>query len=156
MKKKKVRVDDKDPGTAGEIRRQYGAVPYRIGEGGHLEVMLVTSRETRRWVVPKGWPIKDLKPHSSAEREAYEEAGIIGRIAKRPCGAFRYVKRLNSGEMVSCEVQVYPFEVRRELSEWPEKGQRQRMWTAPASAAELVQEPDLAELLRTIALEPVK
>ena len=136
-------------------RVQYGALPFRVKDGKAL-VMLVTTRETGRWIIPKGWPKRDVKPRKMAAREAYEEAGIIGRIAKRPCGAFRYLKRLNSGEMVSCEVQVYPFEVRRELSEWPEKGQRQRMWTAPAEAAELVQEPDLAELLRTIALEPVK
>ena len=134
-------------------RVQYGALPFRVKDGQPL-VMLVTTRDTGRWIIPKGWPKRDVKPRKMAAREAYEEAGIVGRIAKRPCGAFRYIKRLASGEAVSCEVQVFPFEVRRELSEWPEKGQRQRLWTPPAEAAQLVREPDLAELLRTVLLQP--
>ena len=63
---------------------QYGVIPVREAADGRVEVLLITSRETRRWVVPKGWPIKGLKPHASAAREAFEEAGLIGETARRP------------------------------------------------------------------------
>lgn len=136
-------------------RVQYAALPFRV-KGGRAMVMLVTTRDTGRWIIPKGWPKRTVKPRKLAAREAYEEAGILGRVGKRPCGAFRYTKRLDSGESVACEVQVYPFEVRRELAEWPEMGQRRRLWTAPAEAALLVRDPDLAELLRSVPLPSSK
>jgi 8-oxo-dGTP pyrophosphatase MutT (NUDIX family) len=68
------------------IRVQYGALPYRLDDGGSIKVLLVTSRETKRWIIPKGWPIKGLKPSKAAAREAYEEAGVRGRIAGRAFG----------------------------------------------------------------------
>lgn len=137
----------------GSPRVQYAALPFRVVDG-RPQVMLVTTRETGRWIIPKGWPKRDVKPHKLAAREAYEEAGILGRVAKRACGAFRYAKRLGTGDSVPCEVLVFPLEVRRELADWPEKGQRQRFWTSPAEAARLVQEPGLADLLQTVPLVP--
>jgi 8-oxo-dGTP pyrophosphatase MutT (NUDIX family) len=148
MKKKKVRVDDKDPGTAGEIRRQYGAVPYRIGEGGHLEVMLVTSRETRRWVVPKGWPMKRRTPAEAAAREAFEEAGVLGEVGEAPLGTYSYLKAFKGDLWFRCEVQVFPLEVRQARERWPEAAQRTRRWFTPAEAAEAVNEPELQRLIR--------
>lgn len=129
---------------------QYAALPYRT-DGGTLEVMLVTSRETKRWIIPKGWPEKKVKPHELAAREAYEEAGLVGHADPDAVGTFRYDKRLKSGRSVWCEVQVFMMEVERELDEWPEKGQRERRWMAPAQAALLVQEPGLVELLLHLA-----
>src|SRR6476661_3610138 len=75
------------------VRVQYGALPYRLGSAS-VEVLLVTSRATKRWIIPKGWPIKGLTPAKAAAREAYEEAGVRGRVAGRAVGQFRYQKRL--------------------------------------------------------------
>ena len=78
---------------------QYAALAWRPCASGGIEVLLITSRETRRWVIPKGWPIKDLRPHQTAAREAWEEAGIEGRTGARKIGVFDYDKRLSSGAL---------------------------------------------------------
>jgi hypothetical protein len=75
------------------IRTQYGALPYRFTKGGSLEVLLVTSRQSKRWIIPKGWPIKGLKPAPSAAREAYEEAGVQGLVGKKAIGTYVYEKQ---------------------------------------------------------------
>src|ERR1051325_802066 len=96
---------------------QYAALPGRIGEGGMREVMLLTSRETRRWIIPKGWPMKGRKPAEVAAREAYEEAGLIGQIVgKRPIGAFHYEKQLTKQGRL-CQVRVFSFRVERQLDD---------------------------------------
>src|ERR1700740_3621067 len=101
-------------------RVQYGALPYRLAAGSRPQFMLVTSRETRRWIIPKGWPKKGKSPRRSAAREAFEEAGVIGAIGKRSLGSFSYEKRLSSGAVVTCEVRVFPLQVKRQNKEWPE------------------------------------
>ena len=130
-------------------RVQFAALPYRF-EAGELRVLLMTSRETGRWVVPKGWPIPGKKPHRSAAREALEEAGLEGEIGKKPLGAFVYWKRLE-GSFVLCHVWLFPLAVQNQRTEWREKGQRELRWTPPAEAAELVDEPGLADLILTFA-----
>jgi 8-oxo-dGTP pyrophosphatase MutT (NUDIX family) len=150
MKKKKLREHASAGPSTDEKRRQYGALPYRMAGDGHLEVMLVTSRETRRWVVPKGWPIKNLKPHSSAEREAFEEAGLLGRVGKRPVGSYHYGKRLRAGTTVTCEVELFPLEVRKQAKTWPEKDQREQRWFGLDEAAAAVAEPELGDLFRRL------
>lgn len=124
---------------------QYAALPFTIRDG-LPQVMLITSRETRRWVIPKGWPEKKLRPMEVAAREAFEEAGLIGRIGKEPFTSFRYEKRLPSGKTTACVVQTFLFEVQQELDEWPEKGQRERRWMSPGEAALLVSEAGLVEV----------
>jgi 8-oxo-dGTP pyrophosphatase MutT (NUDIX family) len=131
-----------------EPRSQAAAVPWRRAEDGTVEVLLVTSRETRRWVVPKGWPMKGLKPADTAAREAFEEAGVSGQPAKKKLGVYRYSKRLRSGRIQQVRVSVYALEVKAEAETWPEAAQRERLWTSPSAAAELVQEPELAAILR--------
>src|SRR6266567_9047960 len=91
-------------------RVQYGALPYRLTAGSRPQFMLITSRETRRWVIPKGWPKKGKSPRYSAAREAFEEAGVVGAVAKRPIGSFSYEKRMTNGGVVVCEVRVFPLE----------------------------------------------
>src|ERR1700726_1179051 len=86
--------------TAIAKRVQYAALPYRVRRNFGTEVMLVTSRETRRWIIPKGWPHKGKTPHRSAAREAFEEAGVVGAVGSRPVGSFSYEKRLNNGGSV--------------------------------------------------------
>lgn len=132
-----------------KIRTQYAALPFTTRDGQPL-VMLITSRETRRWIIPKGWPEKRTAPHALAAREAYEEAGLVGRVGERPFATFWYEKRLKSGRTTTCVVETYLFEVERELDEWPEKGQRERRWMTPAEAAGLVTESGLTEILLSL------
>ena len=114
--------------ATGRRRVQYAALPYRLNGKTRTEVMLVTSRETRRWIIPKGWPHKGKAPHDSAAREAFEEAGVVGAVGKRAVGSFPYQKRLKNGGVTVCEVHVFPLRVRRQSKEWPEKEQREIKW----------------------------
>src|SRR6266481_1799157 len=109
-------------------RVQYGALPYRLSAGLRPQFMLITSRDTRRWVIPKGWPKKGKSPRYSAAREAFEEAGVV-----------------------VCEVRVFPLEVRRQNKQWPEKQERVVKWLSASQAAEKVTEPMLSEIIRRLA-----
>lgn len=129
-------------------RSQYAALPYRVQGEHELHVLLVTSRETGRWVIPKGWPMKNRKPHRAATLEAFEEAGVIGRAEKRPIGTYEYDKRLGDGSGILCKVAVFPLAVKALADEWPEAGERERHWFKPQQAADLVDEPALAQILR--------
>ena len=124
---------------------QYAALPYAVVDG-ELRILLVTSQESGRWIIPKGWPEKRKEPHEQAAREAFEEAGAIGHIAKEPFGSYSYMKRTSKG-LVLCSVDVYLFKVEKELDDWPEKRQRIRRWMSPDEAAASVKEAGLSELL---------
>jgi 8-oxo-dGTP pyrophosphatase MutT (NUDIX family) len=136
------------PDDDGEPRRQVGALPFRFGRDGTLKVLLVTSRESRRWVIPKGWPMKGRKPFQAAAREAFEEAGLRGAVGKRPIGHYLYQKRLKNLDAVLCQVKVFPLKVRKQLKHFPEEHQREMRWFTPAEAAEAVSEPGLAAIIR--------
>jgi 8-oxo-dGTP pyrophosphatase MutT (NUDIX family) len=130
---------------------QFAALPWRLSEGGTRQVMLLTSRETRRWIIPKGWPMKKRKPTEVASQEAYEEAGLIGHIVdKRPVGTFHYEKRLAKKE-VFCQVRVFLFRVDRQLDDWPEKSQRETKCFDANEAASIVDEGGLAEIIERFA-----
>jgi 8-oxo-dGTP pyrophosphatase MutT (NUDIX family) len=131
-------------------RRQCAALPL-LGQGASQRVVLVTSRNTRRWVLPKGWIEPGEQPHRSALREAFEEAGLMGEAERQPIGSYVYGKRLAGGAVLSTEVLVFRLRVARLLADWPERGQRERRLFRPAAAAALVLEPDLARLLRRLA-----
>jgi 8-oxo-dGTP pyrophosphatase MutT (NUDIX family) len=103
---------------------QYGALPFEWSREGDLKVMLVTTRGRKRWLIPKGWPIRGLEPHESAAREAFEEAGLVGRIHPEAVGSFEYVKRLRVGLKVKCVVKVFPLHVDHQRPSWLEKGER--------------------------------
>src|SRR6266403_5164582 len=132
-------------------RVQYGALPYRLSAGSRPLFMLITSRDTRRWIIPKGWPKKGRSPQYSAAREAFEEAGVVGAVAKRAVGSFSYEKRMRNGGVVVCEVRVFPLEVRRQNKQWPEKQERVVKWLSASQAAEKVTEPMLSEIIRRLA-----
>jgi 8-oxo-dGTP pyrophosphatase MutT (NUDIX family) len=134
-----------------EPSSQSGALPWRRNGQGELEVLLITSRETRRWIIPKGWRIKGLSAQQTAAREAFEEAGVKGEVGKAKVGVFHYDKRLRSGRMQSVRVTVYPLKVDSEREAWPEVQERAKLWAPITAAADLVQEPELASLLRTFS-----
>jgi 8-oxo-dGTP pyrophosphatase MutT (NUDIX family) len=113
--------------------------------------MLVTSRETRRWIIPKGWPQKGKAPHRSAAREAFEEAGVIGAVSRRSVGSFSYEKRLKKGGVVECEVQVFALQVKRQQRQWPEMKEREVVWLSANAAARTVREPMLGKIIRRLA-----
>jgi 8-oxo-dGTP pyrophosphatase MutT (NUDIX family) len=131
-------------------RVQYAALPYRRKGNARTEVLLVTSRDTGRWIIPKGWPAKGKPPYKSAAREAREEAGVVGRINRRPVGAFSYKKRLKSGKVVVCKVQVFVLKVRRQETNWLEKGERKVKWLTRAKAAKTVGDRVLGTIIRTL------
>lgn len=131
-------------------RKQCGALPFRIDGDGRIEVLLVTSRETRRWVIPKGWPIRKLRANETAAREAYEEAGLAGPVSKEPYGVYTYEKRLKSRAFVPCAVDVYLMQVEKEQKRWPEREERERRWFDARTASELVDEPELSDLIAAL------
>jgi 8-oxo-dGTP pyrophosphatase MutT (NUDIX family) len=130
---------------------QYAALPYRRRTDGIFEVMLVTSRDTGRWVIPKGWPIRGLRPPDSAAREAMEEAGLTGRIGDRSLGFYHYEKRLADGSAVPCAVETFAFEVEEQFASWPEQDQRHTQWFELQQAADAVQEPELSAMILRLA-----
>ncbi|HUB11621.1 MAG TPA: NUDIX hydrolase [Acetobacteraceae bacterium] len=128
---------------------QFAALPFRIAADG-LEILLITSRETRRWIIPKGWPIRGLRPRDVAAREAFEEAGLVGKIVgKRSIGSYHYNKRLPDRRDRLCRVKVFLLSVDHQLDEWPEKDQREQRWVDPVRGAQMVDEGGLAEILRS-------
>jgi 8-oxo-dGTP pyrophosphatase MutT (NUDIX family) len=135
-----------EPRAKDQARRQSAALPV-LGEGAARRVVLITSRETKRWVVPKGWIEKQEAPHRSAAREAFEEAGLDGEADADPLGAYAYGKRMPRGLVLPTEVLVFRFRVAALLPDWPERRERVRRLFTPAAAAALVQEPELAALL---------
>jgi 8-oxo-dGTP pyrophosphatase MutT (NUDIX family) len=131
--------------------KQVAALPFRVGPDGGIEILLITSRDTGRWIIPKGWPMIGRKAHRAAEREAYEEAGLEGRIAASPVGRYRYEKRFDEGRALPCLVRVYPMRVEAQHERWPERDQRTLRWFPPEEAARLVHEDELQRLLAAFA-----
>ena len=129
-----------------EPRVQYAALPYR-NAGDDIEVLLVTSLGTKRWIIPKGWPMNGHAPHEAAAREALEEAGIEGRIGSDAIGTYRYEKRRKTGAVVPCTVEVFPLDVTGQRKHWPEKGQRKMKWFPPEEAAKTVSDADLGNII---------
>jgi 8-oxo-dGTP pyrophosphatase MutT (NUDIX family) len=136
-------------------RHQVAALPWRK-QGNSVEIMLITSRDTGRWVLPKGWPEAGETLHDAAAREAGEEAGLSGSISSQQIGRYLYSKALSSGEEVHCEVLVYPLEVDKVADKWKEKRQRKRKWVSPVDAARMLNETDLCEVISAFGADPRK
>lgn len=131
---------------ASSCRLQVAALPWRRTASG-IEIMLITSRDTGRWVLPKGWPEETERLCETAAREASEEAGLSGSVETHDAGRYFYSKELANGEQVTCEVLVFPLEVRKVADKWKERRQRTRRWVTPGEAARMVNEPDLCRLI---------
>ncbi len=133
----------------GKIIRQAGVVPFRVVDGALL-VLLITSRDTGRWVIPKGGIERGFSASEAALREAFEEAGIKGVIDRKPLGTYVYEKRLRSGRSRPALVTVFALRVEKLVKKFPERLQRQAEWMAPEAAARAVEEPGLALLIARV------
>ncbi len=131
-----------------EHGRQAAALCWRLSARHGLEVMLITSLSSKRWILPKGWLEADLSLAENAAREAFEEAGISGKIEAEPLGSFHYLKERKDGGAVPCRVEVFALQVTKQLDDWPEKGSRRLLWLPPEQAAAKVAEPGLRQLLK--------
>lgn len=126
---------------------QVGALCWRRSRKG-LRILLITSRDSGRWVIPKGWPMRNRTDAEAAAREAYEEAGLRGVIGERTVGLYTYEKGLGAGRSSHCAVKVFPLEVREMLTKYPETGQRRARWFSPEKAAKRIAEPELKTIIR--------
>jgi 8-oxo-dGTP pyrophosphatase MutT (NUDIX family) len=145
-----LRRDQQQPGAT-NLPVQTAALPWRCTSGGDLEVLLITSRGSPRWLIPKGWPMPGKSLAEAAAQEAYEEAGIEGRIDPQPIGRFAHVKQHGVLGTIDVTVIVHPLAVHRELPEWPERHERSRRWLSPRQAAAEVASGELAALIESFA-----
>src|SRR5262245_12796102 len=122
-------------------KKQVAALPYRL-RNGSTEVLLITTRTNGKWSIPKGWPMKGRKAHAAAAIEAFEEAGVVGRIGRRRLGKFKHRKEAGK-DWVECAVEVFPLAVKKKLGRWPEKQQRKRRWFTGKQAARRIMQKDL-------------
>lgn len=140
QKKAKSRV------RKGQSIRQIAALPYRCTAPGDIEFLILTSRTTGRFIVPKGWPMKGMTEHEAAAEEAKQEAGVVGNVGSDPIGSYQYWKRLRT-VFVPVIVAVYSLEVTAEFSNWRERKQRQKQWMRREEATRLIDEPELVSLI---------
>ncbi|GLK72698.1 NUDIX hydrolase [Ancylobacter dichloromethanicus] len=132
--------------TDGRPLGQVAALPFRLNADGAVEVLVMTSRETQRVIIPKGWPIRNRKDWKSAEIEARQEAGVVGDMGRKRLGQYLYWKRLET-HFALVKVGVYPLAVRRQLADWPERHERAQIWLSAEDAALLVDEPELGAII---------
>ena len=131
--------------------RQYAAIPIGTDPAGCPRILLVTSRGSRRWIIPKGWPIAGLAGPRVALREAWEEAGAVGHIiGKQPLGEFCYRKQLAGGTIGPCRAEAWLMQVSNLHEDWPERAERKRAWFTPEAASMLVAEPELRAMLASL------
>lgn len=134
-------------GSKRDVRTQFGALCWRV-KNGELQILLITSRRSRRWIIPKGWPMDQETPVMAAMTEAWEEAGVEGKESSVCLGIFSYHKELEPGEALPCVVAVFPVKVSKLAKSYPEKSDRRRKWFTPKKAAKLVAEPELAAMIK--------
>lgn len=131
-----------------DMRTQFGALVYRV-VNDKTQVLLITSRGTRRWIIPKGWPMAGKTPAAAAAQEAWEEAGVEGKVFDTCLGLYPYMKAVDAKTTLPVLVMVYPLKAKNLASKFPEAGERRRKWLSPKKAASLVAEPELAKILKT-------
>jgi 8-oxo-dGTP pyrophosphatase MutT (NUDIX family) len=146
MKQKRARALAKKGATI----RQIAALVHRWTAEGSLQVMLISSRQTKRIVIPRGWRMPKIDDWHAAEIEAKEEAGIVGQAEHQPLGSYRYWKRMKAA-FVPVVVDVFPLTVLEELPRWREDEERQRAWLDWRDARALIDEPELVALIDRFA-----
>ncbi|MEM6939585.1 MAG: NUDIX hydrolase [Pseudomonadota bacterium] len=130
----------------GDVRTQFAALCYRMRRG-KVQILLVTSRRTKRWILPKGWPMDGKTPGASAACEAWEEAGALGRVSEVSIGAYTYAKDMGNEDFVPCLVMLYPLKVKSLKRSYPEHAERRRQWVSRKKAARMVGAADLSRLI---------
>lgn len=133
-----------------EHGRQVAALCWRHAPNGnsHLEILLVTSLSSKRWILPKGWLEPELSAAENAAREAFEEAGVTGKVSPQPIGAYHYLKEKKDGGGMPCSVDVFVLAVTKQLDDWPEKNVRELAWMPVEQAISQVSEPGLRQILK--------
>lgn len=129
-----------------DVRTQFGALCYRVHDG-RVQILLITSRGTGRWIIPKGWPMDGETPAGAAATEAYEEAGVQGKVSDLVLGFYSYNKGMDRDHL-PCVVAVFPIRVKKLLKSFPESGERKRRWVTPKKAASMIDEPELRRIIR--------
>lgn len=130
-----------------DVRSQFAALCYRV-KNKRVEVLMITSRRSGRWIVPKGWPMPGKTPAQTAATEAWEEAGVHGKVHDQCLGVFSYHKAFTEEDGAPCLAMVYPVKVKALATKYPEAGQRRRKWMSLKKAADKVAEPELAQILK--------
>ena len=128
------------------VRTQFGALCWRV-RNDRLQIALVTSRRTKRWIIPKGWPSDGTTPAEAAAAEAWEEAGFEGRVGEVCLGIYSYTKALDDETLLPCVVAVFPLKVKEQRRKWPEKQERRRKWFSQKKAAALVESAELRRII---------
>lgn len=130
-----------------DLRTQFAALCYRI-VNGKAQVLLITSRRGGRWIIPKGWPMDGKTPGEAALQEAWEEAGVSGKVAGPCLGLFSYHKDMERKSDLPCVAMIYPVRVKSLAKDFPEAGMRKRKWMSPKKAAARISDPELAHIVR--------
>jgi 8-oxo-dGTP pyrophosphatase MutT (NUDIX family) len=131
-----------------KMAKQVAALPIRRQEDGELQIMLVTSRGKGQWLIPKGWPMKGLRDRKAAAREAKQEAGVSGKVARKPLGSYKYAK---GPQRRRIRVKVFVLLVKKQSRRWREAEQRRVMWSSLETAANTVGLPSLRRLINSFA-----
>ncbi len=153
--KSKLKPQRLDVSHKHDVRTQFGALCYRVRDD-KVQILLITSRGTGRWIIPKGWPVDGETPAGAAATEAFEEAGVEGKPSDECLGIYSYTKTVPKGDNLPIVVAVFPFKVKRELKDFPEAGQRKRKWFSLKKAAAMISEPELAPLIRSFDVKHLK
>ena len=144
---------DLQSASKSDVRTQFAALCYRVVKG-KMQILLITSRGTGRWIIPRGWPMDNKTPSEAALIEAWEEAGVKGKVHEVSLGLFSYTRTIGEEGLVPCVAMVYPVKVKLLEDEYPEAGQRKRRWLSREKAAARVDEPELQNIIR--AFDPSK
>ena len=145
--KKKVARDSSKTNFEDKVYNQIGALCYRIANK-KIKILLITSRRSKRWIMPKGWKIDKMSNRKSAALEAWEEAGVQGKVSEKPIGTYYYRKRYDAEKFRTCAVKVFAIKVQAMKKKFPEVGERKLKWVDPNKAAFFVLEPELKNLIR--------
>ena len=130
-----------------DVRSQFAALCYRV-RNKETQVLLVTSRQSKRWIIPKGWPMEGETPAQTAATEAFEEAGVEGKTYNICLGLYSYTKFMEDEDNLPCAVSVFPVKVKKVLKTYPEAKERRRKWFSVKKAAARVREPELRKILK--------
>ena len=125
------------PRAGSQFIRQIAALPYRTdgtAVDAPVRVLLITSRENKRWVIPKGNPTSGIDGATPPPRwRPTRKPGVRGLVCPTPLGSYRYRKRQRNGASLMVDVDVFPLAVNRELDHWKEQAERERRWVSAST-----------------------